>query len=412
MQSNSGDSKLQAIPTAGSIDVGAEVDRLQNELARLTVELVERDQTIADLRAHEQALADANIRSAMRLAELEESNEEKERELTALASSTARSANFVEQYQDENEQLRKKSEELEQKINELSRQRMLLETARTQQDERLALLESEVESVQVLQRMLFPDDPPRSITNVDLAYVHLPCQGCGSNWVHFFGEGDEAMVLLGDVHGHGIGRALISAGAFSLFSTIRAIRARSAAVQQKGGSPSDPLSSCISGLANPRYLLEILDQIVRDMGQGQLFFPLFASMLDGKSRTMRFANAGHCVPLIMGPKDMERGRKYTSPILSGRGVPLGADDFDSLVGPTATVRLDAGTMVVWYTCGIIDNPGRDGRPLGMQGLLTWLRNIHREPVDRIRTVLEGRLSQFFGGGEMKQDATIVVAKIN
>lgn len=412
MQSDSGDPKLHAVSTATSMDLNVEIERLRNEVARLTVELVERDQTVADLRSHEQALADANIRSAMRLAELEEFNEEKERELAALASSTARSANFAEQFQEENDELRKKAEELEKKLSELSTQRTYLEKARSQQDERLALLESEVESVQVLQRMLFPDDPPRSITNVELAYVHLPCQGCGSNWVHFFGEGDEAMVLLGDVHGHGIGRALISAGAFSLFSTIRAIRARSAAVSQKGGSSPDLLNSCVSGLSNPRYLLEILDQIVRDMGQGQLFFPLFSSVLDGKSRTMRFANAGHCVPLILTPKDMGRGRKYTSPILSGRGVPLGSDDFDSLVGPTATVKLEEGSMVVWYTCGIIDNPGRDGRPLGMQGLLTWLRNIHREPVDRIRTVLEGRLSQFFGGGEMKQDATIVVAKVN
>jgi serine phosphatase RsbU (regulator of sigma subunit) len=411
MPNNPGEVKMPTLLAAGAENgsTGAAPDRSQllAEIARLMAEVDARDQKISEHKRNEQALADANIRSAMRLAELEEEKDALQTELSALASSTARSATQAEELEAQSAELIKANDDLSRRLRQFEVQKAVMEQARNQQEQELATLQEEFETLRTLQRMLLPQDESISVGNVELAYANLPAEKGGSNWVHFAGARDELGVFVGDVHGHGVARSLVSAAAFALISTLRHVH--EASPTPKTGTLS---KDCAASLANPRMTLALLNKLVAEMGRGQLFFPLFACMIDAKKRMMNFANAGHCVPIVLTEKDLTRPTAYTSPILTPRGVPLGSSDFASLVPPTATLQLEPGTIVLWHTCGVVENPGTEGRPLGVKGLITWVKNnLWREPAQRIADVLENRLTRFFGS-EMRMDATVVIAKIH
>jgi PAS domain S-box-containing protein len=185
--------------------------------------------------------------------------------------------------------------------------------------------EREVGTVEMLQRSLLPDRLPQR-PGVRIAARYLPGGAdVGGDWYDAIPLDDGALgVAMGDVVGHGIGAA-------ALMGQLRHA-ARAYAVE--GHQPSD--------------VLDRLDKLVRGLDGAQMATLLYM-VVDSDLRHVRFASAGHMPPLVVEPGGSPR-------FLEGApNPPLGV--FDSAGHTEVVADLEAGSTIVLYTDGLVEERG-------------------------------------------------------
>jgi anti-sigma regulatory factor (Ser/Thr protein kinase) len=137
-------------------------------------------------------------------------------------------------------------------------------------------------------------------------------------------EGDRVGVAMGDVVGHGIGAA-------ALMGQLRhAMRAYAV----DGHSPAG--------------VLDRLDRMVRSLDGGQMATLLYL-VLEPDHGTVRFANAGHVPPLVIGPNG------EADYLASASNPPLGV--FESSNHTENVMELAPGSTIVLYTDGLVEERG-------------------------------------------------------
>jgi serine phosphatase RsbU (regulator of sigma subunit)/anti-sigma regulatory factor (Ser/Thr protein kinase) len=208
-------------------------------------------------------------------------------------------------------------------IELLARVRSNLELERTRRSSARREHEIAVE----LQEKLVPNQSPRSPLFETATYYRPGVLGTqvGGDWFEAIDLGRARTALVvGDVMGKGI-RAAATMG--QLRSIVRAY----------------------AGLdLSPADLLEAVDSRVRELGTEQIASCLYA-VVDSRSSSLEFANAGHLPPLLVAAGRVER---LEAPL----GPPLGA-------GPVAfrqgDLRLEPGSILVLYTDGLVETRAGD-----------------------------------------------------
>jgi sigma-B regulation protein RsbU (phosphoserine phosphatase) len=209
-----------------------------------------------------------------------------------------------------------------------------------------------------LQRSLLSGTLPRAPgLAIDVAY--RPAEKgleAGGDWYDAFWL-DDSQSAVGLVVGDVVGRGLTAAATMGqLRSAVRALAG--------------------TGLG-PGRLLAALDSYARRHAVGRMATVVYAEF-DLRTRTLRFACAGHPSPVIVAPP--------AAAAFAGDGRSLPLDAFLQPAGerPQASRRLTAGSTVILYTDGLVE---RRSRPLddGMNALLA-------EITDRCDDAGEGGLA--------------------
>jgi PAS domain S-box-containing protein len=185
--------------------------------------------------------------------------------------------------------------------------------------------EQELSNVEMLQRSLLPERMP-DIGGIQVSAIYMPGGAdVGGDWYDAIPlDGGRVGVAMGDVVGHGIGAA-------SLMGQLRhAMRAYAVEGHSPGG------------------VLDRLAKLVRGLDGGQMATLLYLVM-DPDHGTVRFANAGHVPPLVIGP---EGDANYLE---SAHNPPLGV--FDSPNHIETTMELTPGSTIVLYTDGLVEERG-------------------------------------------------------
>jgi PAS domain S-box-containing protein len=185
--------------------------------------------------------------------------------------------------------------------------------------------ERELSNVEMLQRSLLPDRLPE-IGGIQVAAIYMPGGAdVGGDWYDAIPlTGDRLGVAMGDVVGHGIGAA-------SLMGQLRhAMRAYAV----EGHTPAG--------------VLDRLAKLVRGLDGGQMATLLYL-VVEPDHGTIRFANAGHVPPLVIGP---DGDAHYLE---SAHNPPLGV--FDSPEHIETAVELTPGSTIVLYTDGLVEERG-------------------------------------------------------
>jgi PAS domain S-box-containing protein len=185
--------------------------------------------------------------------------------------------------------------------------------------------ERELSNVEMLQRSLLPERLPE-IKGIQVAAIYMPGGAdVGGDWYDAIPlDGGRVGVAMGDVVGHGIGAA-------SLMGQLRhAMRAYAVEGHSPGG------------------VLDRLTKLVRGLDGGQMATLLYLVM-EPDHGTVRFANAGHVPPLMIGP---EGDAHYLE---SAHNPPLGV--FDSPGHIETTMELTPGSTIVLYTDGLVEERG-------------------------------------------------------
>jgi PAS domain S-box-containing protein len=224
-----------------------------------------------------------------------------------------------------------------------------------------------------LQRALMPERLP-SVVGVSMAAHIAPGAGgtrVGGDWYDAIPlPGGRLGLVVGDVAGHGVDAA-------ARMGELRSV-ARAYALEGHG----------------PVALVERMNGYHAALGADLMTTMLFA-IVEVDSGTMRFVNAGHPPPMIIG----EGGG--STEILEGAGPPLGV--MDTWRYDERTARLAPGMTALLYTDGLIERRGER-----LDAGLDRLRCAVAEggsPAELIRRALEATEA-----GAADDDVTLVVVR--
>jgi sigma-B regulation protein RsbU (phosphoserine phosphatase) len=246
-----------------------------------------------------------------------------------------------------------------------------------------ATMEKELEVASTIQATLVPDSSLVSLSGLKLAGLFKPTTHCGGDWWNYFRvQGEKTLVLVGDVTGHGVGSAMITAAAQGSTSTMIA---------------------ATGGAIDLKQLLRNMNTAIHATARGKFVMTCFASLYDPTTGTLQYANAGHNFPY-----HFEKDAKKLSPLVV-RGNRLG-----DLVGSDYEVKelqLKPGDALFWYTDGVIECEDIRGEEYGEKRFRELLQKQADAQPDLALSAIMSSVTAFAGGVPQKDDITVVVARV-
>jgi serine phosphatase RsbU (regulator of sigma subunit) len=249
-----------------------------------------------------------------------------------------------------------------------------------------ATLEKELEVARTIQETLVPPPDPVERQYVRLAGYFLPASQCGGDWwtVHDMPDG-RILVVIGDVTGHGVPSAMITAAAKAACDVVRATEGDKLTVTR---------------------LLEVMNRAIFESAKRKFVMTCFASILDPRKRTITYANAGHNFPYLFRPGAVD-GNDFQ--VLMSRGNRLG--DLEESTYSEKTAPLSANDVLVWYTDGIVECENDRGEEYGEKRFRAAIRRAAELDPVAMRESVVSAAGQFFGERPRKDDITMVFARI-
>jgi phosphoserine phosphatase RsbU/P len=247
-----------------------------------------------------------------------------------------------------------------------------------------ATMEKELEVASAIQTTLVPDDNVAELDGINLAGYFRPATQCGGDWWSYYRmPGERVLVIIGDVTGHGVASAMITAAAKGAASTMMATT---------------------NGEIDLQELLAAMNVAIHDAAKGRFVMTCFASIFDSRTRTLSYANAGHNFPYVI----QAATGKLISLVI--RGNRLG--DVSGSHYEVKQQQLEPDDAVIWYTDGIVECEDVRGDEYGERRFRSVIRKNGALPVDELRDALVERAGQFFGEVPQKDDITLVVGRVS
>jgi serine phosphatase RsbU (regulator of sigma subunit) len=263
-------------------------------------------------------------------------------------------------------------------VSELGRKNAELEAV-SERFERLARrMENELRLASHVQRSLLP--PPFSHERLEVAREFLPFRQIGGDFYDVVSlDPNRLAFAIGDVMGKGVPAALLAA---SLKACLRA------QLLADAGPPDE-----VVGRVN-RLFCEVSPQ--------GLFASLVFGVFDLDSYRFDYVNAGHHYPLLVSVDGSSRD------LVEG-GTVLGL--LEDAHYSSASLQLDAGDLLVFYSDGVTDRANQAGDAFGLERLREAAqRNRHDSARIALYTLL-GEVQGFSAGCPPNDDMTLVVARV-
>ena len=199
-----------------------------------------------------------------------------------------------------------------------------------------------------------------------------PAKEVGGDLFDYFVREEKLFFCIGDVCGKGVPAAMVMAVAHSLLRML----------SEEEEAPA-------------RIIGELNREACRNNASGT-FVTLFLGVLDLSTGRLRYCNAGHDRPVIVGDSVEEL------PALAN--VPVGV--FDDVTYQEQEAMIAPGTLLFLYTDGVTESMDADRRQYGRERLLGALSACPRKPDALVRTI-EAGVRAFAGEAEQSDDLTML-----
>ena len=247
-------------------------------------------------------------------------------------------------------------------------------------------MQKELESQ--IEKKLLQSQAPISLRNIEISYL-MHSSG------HLDGDFTElieynpllADMLIGDVMGHGIQSALVSAGIKSLFLKTVA--------EERNSLETAPPLERIVGQIHERCINELID-----LG---MFTTLFFLRLNLKNQQASFVDCGHN-PLIHIPFSSCRHHLF-----KGENLPMGMIEKEEY--RESSFPIEDHDLLVLYSDGITENRSKENEMFGIDRFIALLEQHAALPTTAIVEKIEESLIQFCGCTNFADDVTCIVIRV-
>lgn len=238
-------------------------------------------------------------------------------------------------------------------------------------------MEEDLRLARIIQDRLLPSGPP-VLKRLELAGMSLPAREVGGDYYDYLLLDDGRLGLaVADVSGKGTPAAL-------LMSAFRA-----------------SLRSQDLGALGPAEALARINRFIHASVDPGKFITAFLAVLDPATGEIRFANAGHDAPLIVGPDGALSE-------LTGGGLILGL--LPQIVYEEAGANLEPGALLAIFTDGVPEARSPADEFYGAERLVEVLRRHRARPCDEILRHLTEEIAAFSGAGPQSDDITVILAR--
>ena len=216
--------------------------------------------------------------------------------------------------------------------------------------------------------------PKASLDRSDLTVQGslTPAKEVGGDLFDYFIREGKLFFCIGDVCGKGVPAAMLMAVVHSILRML----------SEQEEAPA-------------RIVGELNREACRNNATGT-FVTLFLGVLDLSTGRLRYCNAGHDRPVLVGDSVEEL------PALAN--VPVGA--FDDVTYQEQEAMVAPGTLLFLYTDGVTESMDAGRRQYGRERLLRTLSSCSRKPEALIREV-EADVRAFAGEAEQSDDLTML-----
>jgi serine phosphatase RsbU (regulator of sigma subunit)/predicted ester cyclase len=240
------------------------------------------------------------------------------------------------------------------------------------------LIEQELGLARSIQQASLPKEVPR-LEGWQISPYYQPAREVGGDFYDFFDlEDGRVVVVVGDATGKGMPAALIAEATSNML--------RAVAQALGSSSPGGVLSR-----VNETLLARIPDN---------MFVTCFYAVLEPKSASLSYANAGHDLPYLWRGGDAEE--------LRARGMPLGL--MPGMGYEEKEIEVDRGEGVLFYTDGLVEAHDPKGEMFGFPRLRKLVAE-HGAEESSLGDFLLEELYSFVGAGwEQEDDITLLTLK--
>ena len=179
--------------------------------------------------------------------------------------------------------------------------------------------------------------------------------------------------VIADVSGKGITAALVMSSVATAFNIF---------------TRTDP---------TPADLMRELNVTLAPKTAPTKFVTMVVGVLDPKTGTVEFTNAGHVPPLIVSCKGVEALR--TTDLVVGL--------FPHAEYHNQTVQLEAGDCLVLFTDGVTEAEDAQEVQLGLTPVAETLKTLHCSEADRILRAIEDHVNRHIGDAPPGDDVTML-----
>jgi serine phosphatase RsbU (regulator of sigma subunit)/ketosteroid isomerase-like protein len=237
-------------------------------------------------------------------------------------------------------------------------------------------VEQELLVARRIQQASLPKEVP-SLEGWQIAPYYQPAREVGGDFYDFFELEDGRLgIVVGDATGKGVPAALVMASARSMLR----------AVAQASNSPGD-------------VLRRVNDPLATDIPPN-MFVTCFYAILDPKSGSLNYANAGHDLPYLHRDGEAEE--------LRARGMPLGL--MPGMDYEENEIVLEGGESVLYYSDGLVEAHDPKGEMFGFPRLRALVAE-HAAEESSLGDFLVEELYSFVGEGwDQEDDITLLTLK--
>ena len=256
-----------------------------------------------------------------------------------------------------------------------------LEEQLAARDRELEAKEREVDRIAGIQQDLLPSEPP-ALPGFAIAASHVAPERAGGDYYDFLpdydyddeaGGGRRCWFIVADASGHGPASAVIMAMVHSILHAY-----------------AKPESS-------PGSLMRFVNEQMAKKDVESSFVTALIGVIDPASRALRFACAGHHLPLV------RRTDGVVEELDTDRVGPPLSVDADAEFG-TSTYSIRPGETLLLYTDGALEEVDPDGAQFGLERLCTAFAAA--DPEEALRSINRA-IAAHRRGGEQSDDKTLV-----
>ena len=241
-----------------------------------------------------------------------------------------------------------------------------------------AAIETDLRIASGIQMGMLPEKFPTKADRDDVQlYASLtPAKEVGGDLFDFYFRDEKLFFCIGDVSGKGVPASLFMAVTRSTFRTVSAHE------------------------SSPDRIVTIMNKTIADMNKNHMFVTLFVGVLDLPTGRLRYCNAGHDAPLLVGAGIGE--------LPCDSNIPVGF--LPSWKYSLQEAQIFTGTTIFLFTDGLTEAMDADNAQFQMERIndvaSRALANQQQEPRQLIDQMIDA-VHQFVGDAEQSDDLTMM-----
>jgi sigma-B regulation protein RsbU (phosphoserine phosphatase) len=263
-----------------------------------------------------------------------------------------------------------------------------------------ARMKSELETAQTVQSRFLPTQSYER-KQFELSGKSIPATECAGDWWQYREIGPYIVVVLGDVTGHGVSSALVTAAAHGTFEIV--MKEFQKQFEKNSQKPSLEI------------LFKHLNTAVRATGGDSASMSAILSLIDTRTNALSLVNASHPLAYLHRRGMNTEPEKSFQVLKGGLTDALGVNE--SPEATPAEFQLEPNDLIFWYTDGLLECANESGEVIRRLTLLKMISELDSvNSAHRAEKVCADLVSSFksFLGTKIQSpddDTTIVVAVI-